>query len=334
MNIFESFTKAVPNAGPKARAQVGNAQQLINLLRSRGFNAEADSFEQGLINKIQSKNFSTMDWDFGEIERFYGENIKGAGANREEDMSPQEESRRAAEIAAASQLAEARRKEAESRGVPVDPKVAESIMALIAHDPQAGIKLTDEAFGKPPTIEEKRFEAEMKASDEKQKREDKQKAEEAQVIYAALKRERDQVQNLQKKDISDVVGFTEPVARLGRRGFAEFGADWAEENELLRKNLLKQTSNDILEQAKKIAPVTNTDLTWLQKVTVPGETDTPLVWLDFLKNKEVVLNEKISQIESDPELKSKLNISDKPESLPEQPPDAGTRLRAKDNEKR
>lgn len=333
MNIFESFVNAVPNAGPKAKAQVGNAQQLVNLLRARGFNAEADGFEQGLINKIQSKNFSTMDWDFGEIERFYGENIKGAGANREEDQSPEEKSRKAAEILAASQLAEMRRKEAELRGVPVDPKVAKSIMSLIAEDPKTGLGLANEAFGKPPTIEEKRFEAEMKASQEKQKREDEEKVRETQAIYAALKRERDEIKSLKQKDISDVVGFTEPPARLFRRGFAELGADWAEENELLRKNLIKQTSSDIFEQARKIAPVTDTDLKWLQKVVVPIESDTPSVWFDFLKNKEEVLDEKISQIESDPELKSKLNIGDKPQSPPEQPSDAGTRLRAKDKNK-
>jgi len=109
MNVLESFVQAVPNAGPQAKAQVGNAQQRLDLLRARGFKEEADIFAQGLINKIQSKNFSTMDRDFEEIAKLYGSNIKGEGATRPKDTTAEDTAKKealtAATIAELNQLA-------------------------------------------------------------------------------------------------------------------------------------------------------------------------------------------------------------------------------------
>ena len=62
------------------RSAASNAQQRIALLRARGFNEEADVFEQGLVNKIQNKD-ATIAKDFEEIAKFYGSNIKGEGVS-------------------------------------------------------------------------------------------------------------------------------------------------------------------------------------------------------------------------------------------------------------
>jgi hypothetical protein len=139
------------------------------------------------------------------------------------------------------------------------------------------------------------------------------------------------LEQLQKEDISDVVGFTEPPARFFRRVFAEGGAEWAKQNELLRKKLINQTTGDIFEQARKIAPVTQTDLNWLRTVVVPAETDDSSIWSDFLSKKKQVVDEKIAQIESDPEIATKLEITGigGKNTPTTEPKSASDRLRAK-----
>jgi hypothetical protein len=135
MNILESFIQTVPNAGPQAKSQVENAQQRLDLLRARGFKEEADIFAQGLINKIQSKNFSTMDRDFEEIAKLYSSNIKGEGATRPKDTTAEDTAKKealtAATIAELNQLA---KKSAES-GNQFDPSLVESISTLAKVDP-------------------------------------------------------------------------------------------------------------------------------------------------------------------------------------------------------
>ena len=116
------------------RSSVGNAQQRIDLLRARGFNAEADVFERGLANKIQNKD-ATIAKDFEEIAKFYGSNIKGEGATRPKDTTAEDTAKKealtAATIAELNQLAQ---KSAES-GNKFDPSLVQSISALAKVDP-------------------------------------------------------------------------------------------------------------------------------------------------------------------------------------------------------
>jgi len=116
------------------RSYVGNAQQRIDLLRARGFNAEADVFERGLANKIQNKD-ATIAKDFEEIAKFYGSNIKGEGATRPKDTTAEDTAKKealtAATIAELNQLAQ---KSAES-GNKFDPSLVQSITSLAQVDP-------------------------------------------------------------------------------------------------------------------------------------------------------------------------------------------------------
>jgi hypothetical protein len=152
MNLLETFTQVVPNAGPKAKEKIGNAQQRIALLRARGFNAEADVFEQGLMGKIQNKAFETMGNDFEEIARFYGSNIKGEGATRPQDITPadtaKKEATTAATIAELNQLA---KRSAES-GNQFDNSLVQSITALAQVDPDKAREIAKSSF---PVLEKK-----------------------------------------------------------------------------------------------------------------------------------------------------------------------------------
>lgn len=298
------------------RNEAIDARDKIALLRSMGQPEAANAFEQAITDKIKNKNPAILN-DFDRLEQFYQANAKRGQVVTPE--SAEDRGRKAASIDATLQLFEMQRKKAEERGTQVDSQVAESIRSLIKQgDTQGGMQLATEAYGKAPTIEQKRIEAEMKASEIKQKKEDEQKTKDAQLVYAALKRDQSEIDKLLKQDISDVVGFTEPIARPFRRGLAEMGADWAKENELLRKKLIKQTSADIFDQARKLAPVTEADLKWLQRVEVPTETDNPAIWEDFLLNKKNVIEEKIAQFETDPELFGRLEIK-KPDGATDQP---------------
>ena len=152
MNLLEAFTQVVPKAGPKAKEKIGNAQQRIALLRARGFNAEADVFEQGLMGKIQNKAFETMGNDFEEIAKFYGSNIKGEGATRPQDTTvadtAKKEATTAATIAELNQLA---KKSAES-GNQFDPSLVQSITALAQVDPDKAREIAKSSL---PILEKK-----------------------------------------------------------------------------------------------------------------------------------------------------------------------------------
>jgi hypothetical protein len=73
------------------------------------------------------------------------------------------------------------------------------------------------------------------------------------------------------------------------------GADWAKENQKLIKDLNFIATDDILEKARKLAPVTGTDLSFLQQRVAPQETDNDTIWFDFLnqeaKDLESVIGE-------------------------------------------
>jgi hypothetical protein len=152
MNLLETFTQVVPKAGPKAKEKIGNAQQRIALLRARGFNAEADVFEQGLMGKIQNKAFETMGNDFEAIAEFYGSNIKGEGATRPQDTTvsdtAKKEATTAATIAELNQLA---KKSAES-GNQFDPSLVQSITALAQVDPDKAREIAKSSL---PILEKK-----------------------------------------------------------------------------------------------------------------------------------------------------------------------------------
>ena len=152
MNLLETFTQVVPNAGPKAKEKIGNAQQRIALLRAKGFNEEADVFERGLIGKIQNKSFETMDNDFEEIAKFYGSNIKREGVTRPQDTTPadtaKKEATTAATIAELNQLA---KRSAES-GNQFDNSLVQSITALAQVDPDKAREIAKSSF---PVLEKK-----------------------------------------------------------------------------------------------------------------------------------------------------------------------------------
>lgn len=117
------------------RSAASNAQQRIALLRARGFNAEADVFEQGLVNKIQNKDV-TIAKDFEEIAKFYGANIKGEGATREKDTTAEDAAKKealtAASIAEVNELA----KRSAQSGNQFDPSLVQTITALAQVDPE------------------------------------------------------------------------------------------------------------------------------------------------------------------------------------------------------
>lgn len=135
MKIFKTFTQAVPKAGPKAKEQIGNAQQRIDLLRARGFNAEADVFEQGLINKIENKSFQSMDQDFEEIAKFYGSNIKGDGATRPKDTTTADVAKKEALTAASIAEINALAERSSKSGNAINPDLIGSIVNLAKEDP-------------------------------------------------------------------------------------------------------------------------------------------------------------------------------------------------------
>lgn len=89
------------------RSAASNAQQRIALLRARGFNEEADVFEQGLVNKIQNKD-ATIAKDFEEIAKFYGSNIKGEGVSGRRQESKINEGNAAIEIERALNIGDER----------------------------------------------------------------------------------------------------------------------------------------------------------------------------------------------------------------------------------
>jgi hypothetical protein len=103
------------------------------------------------------------------------------------------------------------------------------------------------------------------------------------------------IKSVRSQDVSDVVGAFEPAARYGRAVAAEMGANWAKENQKLIKDLNFIATDDILEKARKLAPVTGTDLTFLQERVAPQETDNDTIWFDFLdqeaKDLESVIGE-------------------------------------------
>jgi hypothetical protein len=103
------------------------------------------------------------------------------------------------------------------------------------------------------------------------------------------------IKSVRSQDVSDVVGAFEPAARYGRAVAAEMGANWAKENQKLIKDLNFIATDDILEKARKLAPVTGTDLSFLQERVAPQETDNDTIWFDFLdqeaKDLESVIGE-------------------------------------------
>ena len=246
--------------------------------------------------------------------------------------TPEDEAAKVAMIQASLGAFGLKKEEAARRGVEIPQNVASSIEQLISVGKfKEASDIQNQVLGAPPTIEEQKTKAGLEAEKAKQEQEERQKIKDVQLVYAGLKREQSELEKIQKQDISDVVGFSEPVARVGRRIAGDLGAKWAQENELLRKKLIMQTTSDIFEQARKIAPVTNTDLNWLKNVVVPSETDDSSIWFEFLKGKKEVIDEKLAQIESDPELSNKIKIKklEQGGNTQGQPQSASDRLRAK-----
>ena len=264
--------------------------------------------------------------------------LKGneSGTKAPPEKPQEDEAAKAAMIQAAQAGFNARVEEASQRGAQVPPQLVSSIQSLIGTGKIKEAKdIQEQVLGPVETPLQRdariRETREIEATEKEQKQKEKKSVEETQIVYSALKRDQNELAQLQKEDISDVVGFTEPPARFFRRIAAEGGAEWAKQNELLRKKLINQTTGDIFEQARKIAPVTQTDLNWLRTVVVPAETDDSSIWSDFLSKKKQVVDEKIAQIESDPEIASKLEITgiDGKNTPAAESKSASDRLRAK-----
>lgn len=332
MDFVKILKDTVPEATQKAQQSILDAQRRLELLRVKN-PEEADIFSQQLAGAISNRQDPRE--ILASIGKSYGMSV-GKPVSRTEQAPREDESAKAAMINAALAGFGARIQDASSRGIQVPEQVVSSIQSLInVGKTEEASKLQDQILGPVETplqrdarIRETRG---IEAAEKEQKQRDKKSIEEAQIVYSALKRDQKELEQLQKEDISDVVGFTEPPARFFRRVAAEGGAEWAKENELLRKKLINQTTGDIFEQARKIAPVTQTDLNWLRTVVVPAETDDSSIWSDFLSKKKQVVDEKIAQIESDPEIATKLEITGigGKNTPTAEPKSASDRLRAK-----
>lgn len=98
-----------------------------------------------------------------------------------------------------------------------------------------------------------------------------------------LKARKESIERLRKEDISDVVGYTEGMAKPGRNVLAGMGVEWAQQNQDLLKRLRMLTADKVLEKAKAVAPVTKTDIEFIEQGYIPQETDNEKTWDDYLK---------------------------------------------------
>ena len=290
MNIFETFTQAVPKAGPKAKEQIGNAQQRIDLLRARGFNAEADVFEQGLISKIQNKSFETMDNDFEEIAKFYGSNIKGAGATRPQ----KDDAVKAAMINAALAGFNARVDEASQRGVSVPPQLVLSIQSLIGTGRiEEAADLQEQTLGPVESATERR--TRLVQEQETQKAE-KARELESKGIVSTINRYIDAKGN-PTQDLDDATGYFEEAA-TGIAKVAPFLGTQSPKSRASQQELSREIEKSIMAAAANLKPVSNFELKQLESRR-PQISDPPEVWADYLSGVRDVIQKDKTRTDSE-----------------------------------
>ena len=307
------------------RGAANDAKQKIDLLRAGRFNEQADVFEQTILRKIQSKDPSILG-DFENLGQFYGANLKREGAS----VAPvaAEENIKAKRIEASLRAFESQLTDAQNRGVTVDPKIVQSIFDLTkAGDPEEAGKILSTVIKPAMSVQEEKAKLDIDLTKKQEERERKLALSEALKFKQETESKISKIQRVLKQDISDVVGATEPAARFGRAIASEMGAKWAEENQKLIKDLVSLATDDVLDRARAIAPVTNTDLQFLTSRTAPEETDSPLIWSSFL-------NEELDQLKKtrdafDITIKEKTGTEQAPASAPERPLTANEKLRAR-----
>jgi len=273
------------------RREVDEAKQKIDLLRAQNFNQAADVFEQTILRKIQNKDPSILG-DFGELGKFYGANIKREGASA--PPNPDDAAKREAQIAAGRIEAASVLKERQAAGLaPSAEEIGAAEKLFQTGQPEQAVQ-----FFRKPLIEKqaeqtRMFQQEEQAAKQKEAEEKRKLVLSAsEATKRAAENKISKIEGLLKKDISDVVGNFEPVARFGRAVASEMGASWAKENQKLMKDLNALSTDKVLDRARAIAPVTNTDLDFLQDRVAPKETDNELIWRDSL-NEELAELKKV-----------------------------------------
>lgn len=263
------------------RGAANDAKQKIDILRAGKFNQQADVFEQTILRKIQSKDPSILG-DFENLGQFYGANLKREGAS--EAPVPSEENIKAKRIEASLGAFESQLADAKNRGVTVDPKIVQSIFDLTkAGDPEEAGKILATVIKPAMSVQEEKAKLDIDLARKDEERKSKLALSESSKLKQEAESKIAKIERVLKQDISDVVGATEPAARFGRAIASEMGAKWAETNQKLIKDLVSLTTDDVLDRARAIAPVTDTDLRFLTSRTAPEETDSPLIWESYLK---------------------------------------------------
>ena len=263
------------------RGAVNDAKQKIDLLRAGRFNEQADVFEQTILRKIQSKDPSILG-DFENLGQFYGANLKREGASAAPVAA--EENIKAKRIEASLMAFQSQLADAENRGVTVDPKIVQSIFDLTkAGDPEEAGKILSTVIKPAVSVQEEKAKLDMDLARKDEERKSKLALSESSKLKQEAESKIAKIERVMSQDIGDVVGATEPAARFGRAIASELGAGWAEKNQKLIKDLVSLTTDDVLERARAVAPVTDTDLRFLTARTAPEETDSPLIWESYLK---------------------------------------------------
>jgi len=263
------------------RGAVNDARQKIDILRAQNFNDAADVFEQTILKKIQSKDPSILG-DFENLGQFYGANLKREGASA--TPNPEDAAKRDAQLAAGRIEAASVLKERQAAGLAVSAEEIGAAEKLF----QTGQPEQAVQFFRKPLIEKQAEQTRMFQQEEQaiKQRESEQKKKlvmsESEAAKRAVENKISKIEGLLKKDISDVVGATEPAARFPRAIASEMGFSWAEENQKLMKDLNALSTDKVLDRARAVAPVTSTDLSFLKERVAPEETDNELIWRSYL----------------------------------------------------
>lgn len=204
-------------------------------------------------------------------------------------------------------------------GTPIDTRIIDSASKLFkTGQPEKAQSLINDATRDTAETRRQQLEAQqtelennnIKLEEEKLIKDQMLEDQNKKIIIEQAKFKLEKIKSVQSQDISDVVGAFEPVARYGRAVAAEMGANWAKENQKLIKDLNFIATDDILEKARKLAPVTETDLSFLQKRVAPQETDNDTIWFDFLKQEAKNLELVIGEFEKTESTKTEAPLTD------------------------
>ena len=281
MDFLQLLNNSVPDAGPNARKSISDAQQRLEMLQVKN-PKEAEVFSKQLAGAISRKEDPSVILEG--IGKSYGMSIgkiEGVSA----PPNPEDAAKRDAQLAAGRIEAASVLKERQAAGL------APSAEEIGAAEKLFQTGQTEQAiqFFRKPLIEKQAEQTRMFQQEEQAAKQKKSEQErklvlsQSEAARRAAENKISKIEGLLKKDISDVVGTTEPVARFGRAVASEMGASWAKENQKLMKDLNALSTDTVLDRARAVAPVTNTDLSFLQERVAPKEMDNELIWKDYLK---------------------------------------------------